>query len=158
VNIILDARTKEHVQTFWERTQDEEIKRLFPFSTKSLEDALQLFERSQLEGATSYGKVIYCDGQYIGDVWCYGIDEDNEKMAMLSIVIFEKAQWGKGIGVKAAEAFVEEVFDKFNIEKLGAFTYSINYGSIGLLKKLGFVEVETFIENGVESKYFELNK
>jgi len=141
---------------FWKNTQDEEIKRLFPFSNDSLEQALALFEESLKEEALSYGKVIYFQGKYIGDIWCYGIDESNEKMAMLSIVIFEKELWGKGIAAEAAKVFIKEVFDKYYIYKIGAFTYSYNYGSIGLLKKLGFVEIETFIEDGNESIYFEV--
>jgi RimJ/RimL family protein N-acetyltransferase len=156
MDIMLKTRTKDHVLAFWERTQDEEIKRLFPFSIESLDKALVLFEESIKENAMSYGKVIYFEGKYIGDIWCYGIDEINEKMAMLSIVIFEKELWGKGIASEATKAFVKEVFNKFDIEKIGAFTYSNNYGSIGLLKKAGFVEIETFVENGIESLYFEM--
>jgi len=156
IEVMLKTRTKDHVEVFWEKTQDEEIKRLFPFSVDSLEKALKLFEDSLKEDALSYGKVIYFQGKYIGDIWCYGIDESNEKMAMLSIVIFEKELWGKGIAAEAAKAFIKEVFNKFNIDKIGAFTYSYNYGSIGLLRKLGFVQMGTFIEEGIESIYFEI--
>ncbi|MCQ1529959.1 GNAT family N-acetyltransferase [Lutispora saccharofermentans] len=155
MDIALKTRTKEHVVTFWEKTQDEEIKRLFPFSIESLEKALTLFDESLREDALSYGKVIYFGGKYAGDIWCYSIDEIDEKMAMLSVVIFEKELWGKGIATEAAEAFINEVFNKYDIEKIGAFTYSNNHGSIGLLKKIGFSEIETFIEDGIESKYFE---
>lgn len=156
MDIMLKARNKEHVVTFWERTQDEEIKRLFPFSTKSLKEALVLFEESLKEEAVSYGKVIYFKDRYVGDIWCYDIDENEEKMSMLSIVIFEKEMWGKGIATEALEAFIKEVFNKFNIEKIGAFTYSQNYGSIGLLEKVGFEKIDTFVEDGIESKYFEI--
>lgn len=158
MNIALEPRTRDHVVIFWNETQDEEIKSLFPFSTKSLEEALRLFEETRKENPLSYGKVIYFEGRYIGDIWCYGIDENNEKMAMLSIVIFEKGLWGKGIATEAAKVFTGEVFDKFDIEKIGAFTYSNNYASIGLLKKAGFMEIETFDEDGIESKYFEMRK
>lgn len=141
---------------FWERTQDEEIRRLFPFSIESLEEALILFEESLKEDALSYGKVIYFEGRYVGDIWCYGIDESNEKMSMLSVVIFEKDLWGKGIATEATKVFAKEVFNKFDIEKIGAFTYSNNYGSISLLEKAGFIKVDTFVENGIESEYFEI--
>lgn len=156
MDIILKARSKEHVITFWERTQDEEIKRLFPSSIKSLEEALMLFEESLKEDALSYGRVIYYENRYVGDIWCYGIDEKDEKMAMLSIVVFEKELWGKGIGTKASKIFIREIFNRFDIEKIGAFTYSKNHSSIEMLKKVGFFEVETFFEDGIESKYFEI--
>lgn len=156
MDIQLKTRTKDHVVTFWEKTQDEEIRRLFPFGAKSLEDALAMFDASQKENASSYGRVIYFQGNYVGDIWCYGIDELDEKIAMLSIVIFEKQLWGKGIASNAGKAFIKDIFDKYDIEKIGAFTYSANFGSIALLKKVGFEEVETFVEDGVESKYFEI--
>ena len=156
MDIMLKTRTREHVITFWNKTQNEEIKRLFPFSIESLEKALILFEESLQEGAFSYGKTIYFEGKYVGDIWCYSIDESNEKTAMLSIVIFEKELWGRGIATEVTKVFIKEVFNKFNIEKIGAFTYSNNYGSIGLLKKVGFSEIETFVEEGIESIYFEI--
>lgn len=154
--IMLKTRTRDHVVTFWHKTQDEEIKKLFPFSTESLEQSLTLFDASLKKNASSYGKVIYYEDKYVGDIWCYSIDETHEKMGMLSIVIFEKEMWGKGIGAEAAKIFIREVFDKFNIEKIGAFVYSNNYRSIGLLKNAGFAEVETFSEEGIESMYLEL--
>lgn len=158
MDIMLKTRMRDHVVVFWERTQDEEIKRLFPSSIKSLDEALILYEESLKENALSFGKVIYFQNRYIGDIWCYGIDENHEKIAMLSIVIFEKGLWGKGIGTEAAKAFIKEVFNKYNIEKIGAFTYSNNCGSISLLEKVGFIKADTFIEDGIESKYFEMKK
>lgn len=156
MDIVLKSRMKDHVVTFWERTQDEEIKRLFPFSIESLDKALILFDESQKENALSYGKVIYFEGKYVGDIWCYGIDESNEKMCMLSVVIFLKELWSRGIATEASKIFIKDIFNKFQINKVGAFTYSKNYGSIGLLEKLGFVEIDTLIEDGIESKYFEI--
>lgn len=156
MDMILKRRTKEHVMTFWYKTQDEEIKRLFPFNIESLDKALILFGESLKKDALSYGKVIYFEGNYIGDIWCYSIDEINEKMAMLSVIIFEKTLWGKGIATEATKTFIKEVFNKYNIEKIGAFTYSQNHGSIGLLRKVGFSQIETFIEDGIESRYFEI--
>jgi len=77
-------------------------------------------------------------------------------MTMLSVVILEKELWGEGIATEATKAFIKEVFDKFDIEKIGAFTYSNNYRSIGLLEKVGFIKIETFVEDGIESMYFEM--
>ena len=156
MDIVLKTRRKEHVVVFWEKTQDDEIKRLFPFTIKTLEDAFILFDESLKDGALSYGKVIYYKEQYIGDIWCYGIDESNEKMSMLSVVIFEKELWGKGIATKATNDFICEVFNKYDIEKIGAFTYSNNDRTIGLLEKVGFIKIETFVEDGIESMYFEI--
>ena len=158
MDVILKKRMKNHVVEFWEKTQDEEIQKLFPFSIESLEESIKLYEESFKDGALSYGKVIYYGNKYIGDIWCYGIDEINEKMAMLSIVIFEKELWGKGIAVQATKDFIKEVFIKYDVEKIGAFTYAFNHRSIGLLEKTGFSKIEIFIEDGIESIYLEKHR
>ncbi|QSX06655.1 GNAT family N-acetyltransferase [Sedimentibacter sp. zth1] len=158
MNIILKQRMKDHVVIFWEKTQDEELQKLFPFSIQSLEEALKLYKESLKDVALSYGKVIYYGGKYIGDIWCYCIDEINEKMAMLSIVIFEKELWGKGIATRATKDFIKEVFSKYELEKIGAYTYTFNNRSIGLLEKAGFAKVETFVEDEIESIYFEIRR
>lgn len=153
----LKDRTKEHVLTFWNKTKDEEIRGLFPFTVESLEKALILFEESMEADALSYGNVIYFEDKYIGDIWCYGVDESDEKMAMLSIVIFEKQFWGKGIGTEAVKIFITEMFKRFNIERIGAFTYRHNHGSIGMLNNAGFQKRDTFFEDEIESMYFEIS-
>lgn len=140
MDVILKKRMKEHVVEFWEKTQYEEIQKLFPFSIESLEESIKLYKESLKDEALSYGKVIYYGNKYIGDIWCYGIDEINEKMAMLSIVIFEKELWGKGIATQATKDFIKEVFSKYKIDKIGAFTYAFNYRSIGLLEKIGWID------------------
>ena len=157
MGIVLGTRTKEHVVTFWTKVQDEEIQRMFPVTTESLEEALEMFNESLLEDAKSYGKVIYFDREYIGDVWCYGIDPGG-KSAMLSVVIFAKVHWGKGIAAEAIRIFTSEMFHKYDIDRIGAFTFSSNHRSIGLLKKVGFFEIDSFVENGLESKYLELQR
>ncbi|WP_113671899.1 GNAT family N-acetyltransferase [Vallitalea guaymasensis] len=156
MTISLKSRTENHVKIYWDKTQDEEIQKLFPFSINSLEESLKLYQETLKEGASSYGKVIYCDEKYIGDIWCYCIDETNDKMAMLSIVIFEKDLWGKGIATKATKIFTQNVFNKYKLDKIGAFTYSSNYRSRSLLQRSGFSEIETFVEDGIESVYYEL--
>lgn len=156
MNVELRNRTWEHVTLFWNKTQDDEIQRWFPTSVGTVEEALSLFEESLRADALSFGKVIYYGEKYIGDIWCYGIDENEEKMAMLSIVIFDKSLWGQGVATAATVLFIREVFSKYQIEKIGAFTYSNNYRTIGLLRKTGFVEVQEFLEDEVQSKYFEM--
>lgn len=156
VNILLKSRTRAHVKFYWDKTQDKEIQKLFPFSIQSLEESLELFKETLKDNATSYGKVIYFDDKYIGDIWCYCIDETDEKMAMLSIIIFEKELWGKGIAAEATKTFIEDVFSKYKIDKIGAFTYLFNKRSRGLLEKAGFNQIETFVEDGIESVYYEI--
>ena len=154
--ITLQDRTAEHVRLFWEKTQDEEIERLFPFSRGTIDDALHQFEQAQQPGAASFGQVVMLDGRYVGDVWCYGIDEEQEKTAFISIVLFDKGCWGQGVGTEALGQFCTLVFDRYLIDKLCAFAYKANARSDRLLRRIGFAEIEEFEEDGVPSRYYEL--
>ncbi|MBQ8599730.1 MAG: GNAT family N-acetyltransferase [Oscillospiraceae bacterium] len=158
MHITLAERTAAHVSIYWHKTQDAEIKALLPSAAQSEEQALELYHQSVQPGANSYGRVILADGQYVGDIWCYCIDEQKERSAMLSYCIFEKALWGKGIAAKAGSLFLREVFRRYDIDKMGAFTYASNRASIRVLEKLGFDFVEEWEEDGVLSRYFELKK
>ncbi|ERI92751.1 acetyltransferase, GNAT family [Clostridiales bacterium oral taxon 876 str. F0540] len=154
----MKTRTLEHVKIFWEKTQDQEIERMFPFNKGTLNDAIKLYEESLKPDAKSFGKIIDVDNKYIGDVWCYGIDEDTEKQAFVSIIIFDKPYWGKGIGKDALEQFSKLVFERYTVSKLCAFTYKHNKRSIATLESLGFKKLEEFEENGITSCYYELLK
>ena len=155
-NVLLKPRTLENVKIFWEESQDEELGRLFPFARCTLDQAIELYEESLKPDARSYGKVICVDDKYIGDIWCYGIDELDEKQAYVSIVIFDRSYWGMGFGKQALTQFVRLVFKGYQIDKLCAFTYSANTRSIGALESVGFRRIEEFVEDGVPSCYYEL--
>jgi [ribosomal protein S5]-alanine N-acetyltransferase len=157
-NILLQDRTLQNAITFWKESQDEEISSLFPLTRRTLSESIQLFEDCQRPDTPSFGKAIYANGNYIGDIWCFGIDEAVEKQAFVSILIFDKATWGKGIGQQALSQFCRLVFEKYQIDKLCAFTYSANKRSAGALEKSGFKKIEEFEEDGVLSYYYELEK
>lgn len=74
MEITLQERTTDHVRTYFERTQDDQIDQMLPRSVNSLDQALENFAQTKLSDAKSYGKTIYADDRYIGDIWCYCID------------------------------------------------------------------------------------
>ena len=74
---------------------------------------------------------------------------------MVSYCIFDKAYWSKGIATEALRMFLAEIVEKFGLKSVGAFTYSSNESSIKVLLKNGFIDTETFVEDGIESKYFQ---
>ena len=150
----LRARTRENVICYFEKVQDEKIKRFLPQKAQSIKEAIADFEKTLLPGATSFGKTIYVNANYVGDVWAYCIGGD-EPNAMLSFCVFEKSLWGKGIATEAVRIFLGELKEKYDLRSMGAFTFSNNQASINVLMKNGFQEKETFTENGVESKYFQ---
>lgn len=158
MKVSLQIRTRDHVKILWKKTQDKEIQNMFPASISSFEEALTLFENSLQKDATSFGKIILVNDAYVGDVWCYGIDESNEKMAMMSIVIFDKSKWGQGIAATAISHFFDDVFHRYQINRIGAYTYASNTRSLRALEKSGFLIVETFEEDGLASIYMEVKK
>lgn len=156
MKISLASRTAEHVRIYFARTQTPEITRMLPQKAKTVEEALQDFEKTQLPDARSYGRTIYADGRYVGDIWCYGIDHSDTPNAMLSYCLFERDVWGCGVASEAVRLFLMEVRERFQLESIGAFTYAANAASMRVLEKNGFALLEQFEEDGVESCYYQL--
>ena len=150
----LRDRTANTVIAYFQATRDPEVRKYLPQKATTETEALADFEKTQQPEATSYGRTIYVDGNYIGDVWCYCIQQD-EPNAMVSYCIFDKAYWSKGIATEALRMFLAEIVEKFGLKSVGAFTYSSNESSIKVLLKNGFIDTETFVEDGIESKYFQ---
>ena len=156
-NIVLGDRTEETVRIYFEHAQKPAIKAMLPQKATTVEEAIADYHETLLPTATSYGKTILADGKYVGDIWCYCIDKTDTPNAMLSYCVFDKSSWNKGIATDASLLFLEEIKEKFNLESIGAFTYSDNLASIKVLEKVGFDLVESFEEDGRESKYFQRN-
>ncbi len=154
MKIELRDRTADTVIIYFRSTRDPEVQKYLPQKAQTESEALADFAKTQQPGATSYGRTIYADGNYIGDIWCYCTQQD-EPNAMVSYCIFEKSYWGKGIATESLRMFLAEIAERFGLKSLGAFTYSANKSSIKVLLKNGFTDAETFIEDGIESKYFQ---
>lgn len=154
MQIELKDRTADTVITYFRATQDPQVRRFLPQKAASEAEALADFRKTQQPGATSYGRSIFADGCHVGDIWCYCIQSD-EPNAMVSYCIFRKTCWRKGIATKVLRMFLAEIADRFRLKSVGAFTYSQNGPSIRVLEKNGFAEKESFLENGIESKYFQ---
>ena len=153
--ISLHERTQAHVRVYFQATQDEQIRQMLPSAAETVEDALAMFHQSQQPGAASFGRTIYADGRYVGDVWCYGIQHEEEPDAMLSYCIFDKALWGKGVATEAVRLFMAEAGERFGLRSMGAFAYAENAASLRVLEKNGFRQVEAFEEDGRLSAYWE---
>lgn len=155
MKVTLRERTAETVSVYFTKAQQPEIKQMLPQKATTVEEALADFAKTQLPGATSYGRTIYADGRYIGDVWIYGIDLSDTPNAMLSYCVFEPELWGKGAATEAVQLFLGEVQEKFGLRTIGAFTYAANAASVRVLEKTGFALVEAFSEGGVLSQYHQ---
>ena len=157
MEILLKARTEDTVRIYFKKAQIPSIKAMLPQKAQSEEDAIADYRKTLLPSATSYGRTIWADGQYVGDIWCYCINKTEEPNAMLSYCIFEGKLWGKGIATSAVRLFLQEIHDRFQLQSVGAFTFSDNEASIRVLEKTGFSPMETFVEDGRESKYFQIS-
>ncbi len=155
MNMTLQDRELEHVKRFYEESKDVELQELFPFVENTLEETIDMYKASLEPDSTSYGRIICVDNRYIGDVWCYCIDEKEEKNCFLSIVIFDKLYWNKGLGARALEEFCQEITNRYAIDNICAFTYKHNVASIKTLEKVGFKCIEEFEEEGIASYYYE---
>ena len=155
MDITLEKRTADTVKIYFEKANTPEIKKVLPQKAQSVEEALADYEKTLLPTATSFGQTVYVDGKYVGDVWCYCIDMDDEPNCMISYCVFEPEYWSKGIATAAVGKFMEFIRTKYDLKTVGAFTFSHNIPSIRVLEKNGFLLVEEFEENGVWSKYFQ---
>ena len=153
--ITLGERTAETVRIYFENANRPEIKKVLPQKAKTVEEALADYEKTRLPGATSFGQTILADGRYVGDVWCYCIDMEDEPNCMVSFCVFELESWSKGIATAALKLFIEAIRVKYGVKTIGAFTYANNLASISVLEKHGFSVMEEFEENGVLSKYLQ---
>lgn len=155
MNITLGERTAQTVAIYFEHAQQPEIRRMLPQKARTLEEVLADFEKTRLPGAASYGRTVYADGRYIGDVWLYAIDPQDTPNAMVSFCIFEMELWGKGAATTAVKLFLEEAVSRFGLKSVGAFVYADNLASIRVLQKNGFTMEEEFVEDGVTSRYYQ---
>ena len=153
--ITLGERTAETVRIYFEKANRPEIKKVLPQKAKTMEEALADYEKTRLPGATSFGQTILADGRYVGDIWCYCIDMEDEPNCMVSFCVFELESWSKGIATAALKLFIEAIRAKYGVKTIGAFTYANNLASISVLEKNGFSVMEEFEENGVLSKYLQ---
>ena len=154
MQITLKDRTAETAAIYFEKTRTPEIQKALPQKAQTVEEALADFRETQKPNAQSFGRTIYADEVYIGDIWCYCMDQSNDPQAMVSYCIFEPELRGRGAATQALTLFLEEIREHFALERIGAFTFSSNAASIRVLEKNGFRLMESFTEDGVESRYY----
>ena len=158
MNITLKERTAETVAVYFRKANTPLIRKTLPQKAKTLEEAIADYKSTLQPDATSYGRTIRADGVYVGDIWCYGIHSENTPNAMISYCIFDTDYWNKGLATEALRLFLQEIIPKYDLNTIGAFTYTDNLPSIKVLEKNHFMMVEEFMEEGVASKYFEYHR
>lgn len=133
----LKERSEASVIKYFRKAQDAQISKFLPIKAKTVQEALSDYQKTLLPGAASYGRTIYADGVYVGDIWCYSIQKEAPN-AMVSYCVFEKDYWGKGIASQALTLFLKEIKNKYSVKNIGAFTFSENLPSVKVLKNVDF--------------------
>ena len=157
MKITLGVRTAETAALYFEKPNCEIFRKVLPQKAKTKEEAVADFYASQRPDADSFGRIIYADEQYIGDIWCYCIDSSGPVNAMVSYCVFEPSLWGQGAATQALRLFLPEITLRYGLAVVGAFTYADNLPSIRVLEKNGFRLLENFVEDGVLSSFFQLD-
>ncbi|MDD6051750.1 MAG: GNAT family N-acetyltransferase [Clostridiales bacterium] len=97
---------------YFERAQQEAIRRMLPQKAQTLEEALADFAKTQRPGAASFGQTIDADDRYVGDVWVYAIDRNDTPNAMLSYCVFDQCARGRGVATEVVQQFLMEACDR----------------------------------------------
>ncbi len=94
--------------------------------------------------------------ELLGMVSRYWISEET-RWAALGILIYDAANWRKGIGYEALGLWADYLFTEFHDSvRLDLRTWSGNNGMMGLARKLGFCEEARFRRARiVEGAYFD---
>lgn len=157
MKITLADRTEETAAIYYERAKHPIIRSFLPQKAQSLSEALTAFQKAQLPNAASFGRTIMADNEYVGDIWCYCINLCESPNAMLSYCVFEQTVWNYGIATEAVKMFLHEMKLRYDLHIIGAFTYSDNKASVRVLEKNGFLLLESFAEDGRESRYYQIS-
>ena len=94
--------------------------------------------------------------EILGEVSWYWKSKETNWME-IGIIIFDKENWGKGIGKKALSLWIDQLFEsRQEIVRLGVTTWSGNQGMIGLAEKLGMKEEARYRKARiVDGKYYD---
>ncbi len=156
MKVELRERTEETVRIYFETVRRQGLDRTLPQRAKTAEEAVEDYRQTLLPGAKSYGRTIWVDGTYAGDVWGYAMDEGGEPQAMVSYCVFEEYQ-GKGVAAEGVSLFLKDTDGRYGCKSYGAFVYLDNIPSVRVLEKCGFRLMEE-IEEGRLSGYFQLDR
>ncbi|WP_430786660.1 GNAT family N-acetyltransferase [Virgibacillus flavescens] len=102
--------------------------------------------------------VIKTNGELIGYVSSYWVDK-NTNWLETGIVIYNSAFWSGGYGSEAYKRWIDFLFEKTDLHRLGMSTWSGNIRMVKVAEKIGMKE-EARIRNArmVEGNYFDAIK
>ncbi|MBR2674986.1 MAG: GNAT family N-acetyltransferase [Mogibacterium sp.] len=107
----------------------------YPYTEKDAEDWLKLC--SEREGKGGLFRIILVDGVAAGDISIEQMSGASRKDAELGYVLLDEFH-GKGIMTEAVDMLCKEAFETLDIERITAYSFEPNIGSVRVLEKNGF--------------------
>ena len=129
---------------------------------KSIEESRKLITniRNQYleNGIGRYAVILKETNDFIG--WCgikYITEPENGYINFYELGYrFIEEYWGKGYGYESAKAWLEYGFKTMKIQTMYASANTKNSGSRKILEKIGMLQKNEFIWNGIPSIWYEL--
>jgi len=131
VDHVLRDVAESDLDAFYEHQREPEATAMALFPERDRE-AFYAHWRRLLADDSSIKKTIVHDGRVAGNIGCW--EQDGRRFVGYWV---GKEFWGRGLGTRALAEFVEDL-----PRPLHAWVAGSNVGSIRVLEKCGFVEVE----------------
>lgn len=113
------------------------------FSSQTKASIEEYVRRMRQDSSSVFLAVILKDNhRHIGNIKMGPINWIH-RFADISLLLGDKANWGKGYGTEAIRLTIQYAFEKLNLHRLQATIYETNQGSIKAFKKAGFSEEGT---------------
>lgn len=114
------------------------------------------FEKGSPDPLSQKRMIVNSQDELLGEVnWYWKSEETN--WLEIGVVIFDEANWGKGIGYEALKLWIDEMFTtRKEIVRIGLTTWSGNEGMMKLSEKLR-LKKEAVYRNAriVDGAYFD---
>ncbi len=105
------------------------------------DNAAEYIQSSNVPGQSQLIGVFLKDSnKHIGNVRLSGFSITHKRVE-LGIMLFDKTEWGKGLGTETLTGICNYVFNDLKLHKLSADYYAVNKASAKIFAKAGF-EIE----------------
>jgi ribosomal-protein-alanine N-acetyltransferase len=154
--LLLRKFTKEHInQTYLNALNDHTIMgmteaRHIIWDRNKTE---KFIENSSTNDSILFSVLICESNKLIGNIRLFNIHPIH-KRAELSLLFYEKTEWGKGYATESIKALVEYAFESLNLHRIFADYYSTNIASSKIFNKAGF-KIEGIFKNHFITKEME---
>ena len=126
----------------------------YPYTEESADWWLGMV--SEHDGKDGVFRAIAADDKIVGNISVEQKSDVYCKDAEIGYLLLTDC-WSKGIATEAVRQICAEAFSELDIIRITGLVYAANTASGRVLEKNGFVVMEEFEEDGVLSKYLQLN-